>query len=338
MNDFPLLKNYWFIACQSKQLRQKPLKRTILATPLVLFRANGKPAALLDRCPHRNAPLSEGWVTDGRIACPYHGWQFDERGVCRAVPGLCGEASHRTRQAQAYPVVEQEGFVWVFGKPAEASTSPPCFAYLNEKGYTSFRYESTASASLLNALENFLDGTHTHFVHRGLIRTEGYRKETRAIIRRKGDRVEAEYLDEGQQSGLISQLFGAGIDFVFGRFILPSLAQLEYRAQGQTKLLITLSFTPESEHFQRVFAVVSGQAPPYLGKIAAAAIKPFFWLAFQQDRQIMRQQTANIERFGHQKYVSTELDVLRPHILRLLKHGPLPEDQIYAEKEVRMMM
>jgi len=60
MNNFPLLKSHWFIACQSKQLRSKPLKRLILGVPLVLFRANGRAAALLDRCPHRNAPLSQG--------------------------------------------------------------------------------------------------------------------------------------------------------------------------------------------------------------------------------------------------------------------------------------
>jgi len=337
MNNFPLLKSHWFIACQSKQLRTKPLKRLILGVPLVLFRAKERAAALLDRCPHRNAPLSQGWVEKGCLVCPYHGWQFDERGSCRAVPGFVGEASHRTRQAVAYPVVEQEGFVWVFASAEEPTTMPPRFPYFTQKGYTSLTYDSTAEASLLNALENFLDGTHTHFVHSGLIRTEGNRKATRAIIRRRGNQAEAEYLDEGQQSGLISKLFGAGIESVLARFILPSWAQLEYRTQNDVKLLITLAFTPQNETQQRIFAVVSGKAPPYLGKLIATAIKPFFWLALQQDRDIMAQQATNIAQFGEERFVSTELDVLRPHILRLLTHGPFSDDDTY-EKEVRMLM
>ena len=337
MNNFPRLKTHWSIACQSKQLRTKPLKRLILGVPLVLFRANGQAAALLDRCPHRNAPLSQGWVEKGCLVCPYHGWQFDEQGSCRAVPGFVGHASHRTRQATAYPVVEQEGFVWVFASPEEPTTTPPRFPYFTQKGYTSFTYDSTAEASLLNALENFLDGTHTHFVHSGLIRTEGNRKATRAIIRRCRNQVEVEYLDEGQQSGLISKLFGAGIENVIARFILPSWAQLEYRTKNDVKLLITLVFTPKNETQQRVFAVVSGKAPPYLGQLMANAIKPFFWLALQQDRKIMTQQSTNLAQFGEERFVSTELDVLRPHILHLLKHGPFPDDDPY-EKEVRMLM
>ncbi len=337
MNDFPLLNRHWFIACRSKQLGKKPLKRLILGVPLVLFRANGKAAALLDRCPHRNAPLSQGWVEKGCLVCPYHGWQFDGEGSCRAVPGFMGEALHRTRKAVAYPVVEQEGFVWVFASAEEPTTTPPRFPYFAQKGYTSFTYESTAEASLLNGLENFLDGTHTHFVHSGLIRTEGNRKATRALIRRHRNQAEVEYLDEGQQSGLISKLFGAGIERVLARFILPSWGQLEYRTKNEVKLLITLAFTPQNETQQRVFAVVSGKAPPYLGKLMATAIKPFFWLALQQDRDIMTEQTTNIARFGKEHFTSTELDVLRPHILRLLTHGPFPDDEPY-EKEVQMLM
>src|SRR6185503_9233540 len=63
------LSNYWYFACRSRELGRRPLACTVLGTPLVLFRAAGsKPAALLDRCPHRNAPLSIGrLVGDGRL-------------------------------------------------------------------------------------------------------------------------------------------------------------------------------------------------------------------------------------------------------------------------------
>ena len=80
----------WFIACTSAELRSEPRAVTIQSKPLVLFRARGgAPTALLDRCPHRNVPLSMGRVRSGEIACAYHGWRFDGAGQCVAVLG-CG--------------------------------------------------------------------------------------------------------------------------------------------------------------------------------------------------------------------------------------------------------
>lgn len=79
MINTQLLKKYGFIVCQSKQLANKPLARTLLDTHLVLFRTQTGVAALLDNCPHRNAPLSLGKVRDHHIECPYHGWKFDQK-------------------------------------------------------------------------------------------------------------------------------------------------------------------------------------------------------------------------------------------------------------------
>jgi phenylpropionate dioxygenase-like ring-hydroxylating dioxygenase large terminal subunit len=120
------LPDHWYVACLSRELGRKPLARTVLGTPLALFRASagvgggGEPVALLDRCPHRNAPLSLGRLRDGLLECRYHGWRFDGEGRCRAVPGLCAEPDRPARRAPAYAVVEQDGFVWVFpGAAAE---------------------------------------------------------------------------------------------------------------------------------------------------------------------------------------------------------------------------
>jgi nitrite reductase/ring-hydroxylating ferredoxin subunit len=32
---------------------------------------------MLDRCPHRDIPLSRGLVKDGMVTCPGHFWRFD---------------------------------------------------------------------------------------------------------------------------------------------------------------------------------------------------------------------------------------------------------------------
>jgi nitrite reductase (NADH) small subunit len=43
--------------------------------PVALFRtAEDRVFALLDRCPHKGGPLSQGIVAGEGVACPLHGW------------------------------------------------------------------------------------------------------------------------------------------------------------------------------------------------------------------------------------------------------------------------
>jgi nitrite reductase (NADH) small subunit len=44
-------------------------------TPVAIFRtADDKVFALLDRCPHKGGPLSQGIVFGESVACPLHNW------------------------------------------------------------------------------------------------------------------------------------------------------------------------------------------------------------------------------------------------------------------------
>jgi nitrite reductase (NADH) small subunit len=48
------------------------------ADAIAVFRtANDEIFALIDRCPHKAGPLSEGIVQGRGIACPLHGWVID---------------------------------------------------------------------------------------------------------------------------------------------------------------------------------------------------------------------------------------------------------------------
>src|SRR5215472_16768386 len=108
------LPNEWFVVATSRELGRRPLARTLMGTPLVLFRdANGVPGALLDRCPHRNVPLSAGTVVGEHLQCAYHGWRFDRAGECRHVPSLVGSPEGRARAAPSFATLEQDGFIWV---------------------------------------------------------------------------------------------------------------------------------------------------------------------------------------------------------------------------------
>src|SRR5216684_6797167 len=75
------IRNAWYIAAWADELQEKPLARRICNDPIVLFRdPGGQPAALVDRCCHRSAPLSLGEVVAEGIQCGYHGLTFDGSG------------------------------------------------------------------------------------------------------------------------------------------------------------------------------------------------------------------------------------------------------------------
>lgn len=338
------LANYWYIACQSKELRSKPLARTVLGIPLVLFRnADGKASALLDRCPHRNMVLSLGRVVDGCLECSYHGWRFDGSGACQAIPGLCGVPESNRKRVSIYSVVEQDGFVWVFCNPdEEPKTLPYQFPHLNQKGYTTWRRELCLESTLHAALENITDVAHTAFVHSGLLRSERKRKETTTVIRHQPDGVEVEYIDEPRPSGLAARIIAPNAEDVshFDRFILPSIGQVEYQFGKNYSLLVTQAMTPVSDFDLRNFVIVTFRLG-LSGWLLRPIVKSLLWRIIRQDAQILKAQSDNIRRFGGEEFFSTEIDLLGPHIWLMLQQaerGELRVPEELTQKRIRIQV
>ena len=75
------IPNQWYpIFDSSKLRRRKPVGITRLGERLVLWRdSSGTAVCMADRCPHRAAQLSLGWVRDDCLVCPFHGLRFDNR-------------------------------------------------------------------------------------------------------------------------------------------------------------------------------------------------------------------------------------------------------------------
>ena len=44
---------------------------------MAVFEEAGKFYAMNFVCPHSGGPMSEGWIRDGIVTCPWHEWQFD---------------------------------------------------------------------------------------------------------------------------------------------------------------------------------------------------------------------------------------------------------------------
>ena len=163
-----MLNNHWYIACASSQLDASPRAFTLLGEPLVAYRGvDGVPAVLEDRCCHRGVQLSLGSVTpEGRIACRYHGWEYDASGRCQHVPSLCaGSRVPDGFRVRSRPCVEQDHYVWAWMGEEPPPAGPSPIRHAADHGWTQGVIESACSADLL--MDNILDASHIPFVHAG---------------------------------------------------------------------------------------------------------------------------------------------------------------------------
>jgi nitrite reductase (NADH) small subunit len=56
---------------------------------IALFRtADDRVFALLDRCPHKGGPLSQGIVFGDHVACPLHNWTIGLESGCATAPDV----------------------------------------------------------------------------------------------------------------------------------------------------------------------------------------------------------------------------------------------------------
>jgi phenylpropionate dioxygenase-like ring-hydroxylating dioxygenase large terminal subunit len=163
----PVWRRFWYPVAFGEDLTEATLRRTVLGTNLVLWRtADGSPAAVEDRCPHRDGRLSMGWTCEGRIVCPYHGWQFADDGTLTVVPQMPGvQAFPEKFNAVPAHAVEAHGAIWVcldepvYPLPAVPDETEPGWRYIRE-------FDEEWSASAARLMENSFDPAHTVFVHR----------------------------------------------------------------------------------------------------------------------------------------------------------------------------
>jgi phenylpropionate dioxygenase-like ring-hydroxylating dioxygenase large terminal subunit len=310
------LQDYWYIACESGELSALPLPRTLFDRHLVLYRdGTGKPAALLDRCAHRNMALSLGKVVEGCLECPYHGWRYNAEGQCKTVPSLGPEgAIPSSIHVQAFRCVEQDGYVWVFCGENEATRLPFSFPNVSAPEWTTFRMKTRFEASVESCLENFLDCPHTVFVHKGWFRNPDARALT-ALVRRLADSVEVEFKNEPTSDSVIARLLYPKDQPLkhTDRFIMPNLSRVDYDFGPKHHFIITSQCTPISEMETEVYTVMTYRYGAW-GSLIRLFFEPMSRHIIKQDVEILAAQTRQLGLFGGAKFSHVETDLLGLHI------------------------
>lgn len=67
----------WVEVCPLEEIPDgRGVRRSVNGTELAVMRDGDEAFAVVDLCPHRGGPLSDGRVEAGRVICPLHGWDF----------------------------------------------------------------------------------------------------------------------------------------------------------------------------------------------------------------------------------------------------------------------
>ncbi len=163
------MRRYWYPVARADAVDGHPVARTLLGVGLVLWRAGDSPVlAAVDRCPHRDARLSLGWVDGCALVCPYHGWEYGADGRATRIPQLADGAPLPPRAAlETVAVAERYGWVWVC-LAADPIAPVPSVAEFGAPGWRAVAEpESEWACPAPVLVDNNLDPGHIAFVHRG---------------------------------------------------------------------------------------------------------------------------------------------------------------------------
>ncbi|MEQ1496720.1 MAG: aromatic ring-hydroxylating dioxygenase subunit alpha [Novosphingobium sp.] len=169
------LRNCWYMAAWSHEVGDALLSRKIAGNPTVLYRKrDGSVTALLDRCPHRFAPLSLGSREGDCLVCPYHGLTFDAQGQCVRNP--FSEHIPKAAQIESWTCADRDGIIWMWGgdhAAADLSKIPDFSAVRDQPGRKVLRGYTHVKAGYEFCTDNLMDLSHIEFVHKGTFGGEG---------------------------------------------------------------------------------------------------------------------------------------------------------------------
>lgn len=169
-----MIRNLWYVAGWTEEFVPGQLVgRTIVGLPVVLWRTEaGEVVALEGRCCHKRMPLASGkLLADGTLECAYHGLCFDTSGQCVKIPMQPNAPIPKRAKVRPYPVVEQDGLVWVWmGEEPAGDRRPPRVPEMQSPEWECIHQPcNTVDSNYLLLIENLLDISHFYPLHDGNI-------------------------------------------------------------------------------------------------------------------------------------------------------------------------
>jgi phenylpropionate dioxygenase-like ring-hydroxylating dioxygenase large terminal subunit len=321
-----LLVNHWYAVGQSKKFKPEvPVSVTVFEIPLVVWRMKeGSLTTILDRCNHRNAPLSKGKIINNCIVCPYHGWTYNHNGQCIDIPS---EGPNKDRipnkRVESFPVREAYGLIWVWmGEDKSPMEEPFEMPLMKELGWHSYYMETKFNSNVTDLVENFMDVPHTVFVHKGWFRD---RKQicVKANVKRTTDSVLVTYDQSNDSIGFSGWLVNPKrLPMMHSdNFYMPNITRVDYIFGSMSRgFIITSTCTPISPFETIVYTLISYKFG-WLTPLARLGLAAYTKKVINQDVWIMDIHSQNIMKFGGTDYKSTQCDYMHLYIESLREYA-----------------
>ncbi|MBC7714153.1 MAG: aromatic ring-hydroxylating dioxygenase subunit alpha [Rhizobacter sp.] len=328
------LVNHWYIACQSKELKDKPYESVLYDTKIVLFRdENKKAVCLLNKCLHRHSELSKGFVENGQLHCPYHGWSYDKTGTVATVPSEGNNPVKGKRCQKFFPVIEQDGVIWIFFGDVEKSKTikPWTFPNAGDSSWSHYFMVTDFNNEVTNLVENFMDVPHTVYVHKGWFRNKSL-KEAPITIETKNGGVLVTYHQKEDNIGVLIRPLLNPLNEPMehtDHFIFPNTTRVDYSFGKNYKYIINSSCTPVSTMKSRVYTYIAYKIP-VIGKFIKPFIHYYTRQVIEQDVWIMDVQGRNLIPGTNPNFQSTPADEPHLQIERLRSLGIAGDEKVYT--------
>lgn len=324
LSVFPL--DQWYVAALGWELQDKPLGRTLLNKPIVLFRdADGRVAALEDRCCHRALPLSHGTLESQGVRCGYHGLLFNADGKCVEIPGQ--EKIPSKAKVASHPVCERDQIVWIwFGSAAhpQPNCEPPAYD-VHSSGEYLFDgdvYHYDAPYQLIH--DNLMDLSHLGYVHlrtiggnasihmQAQMRVEEIGNVVR-VVRHMPDSLPpptytAAYPFKGNVDRWQEIEFHVNHLRIWTGAVDVHTDSLDDPARGGFHMRGFHGVTPESETTSHYFWTMATNPKNDAETVKAKVIEQTM-LTFDEDKVVIEAQYRNMRRFAGKPMVDIHVDV-----------------------------
>jgi phenylpropionate dioxygenase-like ring-hydroxylating dioxygenase large terminal subunit len=302
--------HYTAVLTANLLLDKKPKQVFYNSKSVLLLRFDGKIRAYEDFCPHRGAPLSQGSFIDGQIHCPYHGWSFSFDDGKNTIVPVKNEAIHC--ELKKIHVLERYGLIWLC--KIENGTHPNL---LDEK--PTIEISGDIKSLVHNSIENFLEGSHTHYIHEGLIRSHKTKRQFIKALFEPNEFGFKVHYEEEKPKGLITRLTPKKFQNLksTATYIYPNLTVLEFFNQEDVLISrfegIFSADRNNTKFFARIF-LNFGSLTPFIKPFARYVFKK----VIQQDIKILETQNCNLTIHQDSKFISDSTDLVGQQIFAWL--------------------
>lgn len=334
------IANNWYVICLSRELGSKPIQRTLYDTAYVVWRDEKGVAAIMpDRCLHRHTHISMGgWVTNGRVTCPYHGWQYDRDGQVAHIPSEGPDSKvERNLCLKPVPSFEQDGAIWAWmgnGEP-ETETPPWRFPKYEQSGWHHYYMITDFKGEVTDLAENFMDVPHTVFVHKGWFRDK---KDQRVpmTVETSNASVLCTYNQEDDEFSWAAKMLlnpkGKPMKHT-DKYIYPNVTSVDYWF-GDNGFIINSQCSPVGTLNSRVYTYIAYKVN-MLGSMIKPIISYYTRKVINQDVNIMINQGSSLEKNQKRTYRSTPADELHIQIERLRHLGSRGDEKLNTFETIK---